>query len=296
MNDDRKRDLEAFAKRLAIGNESSRDFISPEQQLGRQALQARDLSEEALAHLVLKNTGVPIPDMKRSYGGETAEFLNRLMQERYPELDPNVSILSQNEMAKKGLGNFQGVYAVGEKSRKPHIMIKDVARNEDGLRKAVSTMLHEAGHQYDDKVLNYKIPDNIAKVNEGQLDIAGMYEAAKKAPGDIDPTELGELLQKSHHANIPNLREGSFGLGALKSYLKNGKFKSIVGPVAGLGLTAAMMPDDASAADFIPGLDQAENAGNAMDDKMIQTEVKAKQNYDNSQARRDALARLRDGR
>lgn len=69
---------------------------------------------------------------------------------------------------------------------------------------------------------------------------------------DLDPTQAYEILSKGHHAEIPKLREGSFEFGALKSMMKNGKFKSIAGalPYVGGAVTAAtaLSSPDASAA------------------------------------------------
>ncbi|HEY0751563.1 MAG TPA: hypothetical protein VGD26_10420 [Chitinophagaceae bacterium] len=284
--DDRKKALEEFKRRLQIGDHTSSDLISPANTLGGKAFQARNLAQEALANEVLKNTGIPIPD-KRASRSKMEDFLDQLMKERYSELDPNVNIVDLSEQ------NANGAYFPGIKK----IALDKGMVKEKGLLGTVGTMLHEAGHQYDDEVLGYKMPEELKANKVPQLDFENMYETAKKAPTELDATELYELAGKGHHAKIPKLRDANtFELGALKSYLKNGNFKSIAGPVAGLGLTAALMPEDASASDFIPGLDQAENAGSAFDDKLMQTEVRALQNYDASQARRDALARLRNGK
>lgn len=274
MDDNRKKALELYSKQISEGLPFAEDFIKGSSDIEDNALLARNLSEQALAHQVLKNTGVPIPDKGASISKQE-DFLNRLVKERYPELEPNVRV--------RDISGGVGQYGQGQ------IDMDKTLYGAFTPERNVGTLLHEAGHQYDDQVLN-KIGKN--------LDLKTLRDAKKSGIDlkSMDPAQVYELYAKGHHANIPDLREGTFGLGALKSYLKSGNFKSLAGPAIGVGLTAAMMPEDASAADFIPGLDQASNAGSAMDDREMQTEVKALQNYDNSQARRDALARIKSGR
>lgn len=294
--DDKRKKLEAFVQQLKGGNPLSEEFVktqlpefNPNEPVGskyrteaavnKRALQARNLAEDSLANEVMKNTGVPIPNNNASRL-KREDFLKRIIEERYPEFklgddDLNLSMMDDPSVP-------DGIY----NSDSGKIFVK----NKPDTIKNLSGALHEAGHKYDYEHLNFDGTDDVSKL--------GMKDnlPGKRALADIDPTEAYEIMAKGHHAEIPDLREGSFGLGALKSYLKSGNFKSVAGPVAGLGLTAALMPEDASASDFIPGLDQAENAGSSMDDKLMKTEVKALQNYSNSQARKDALMRLRNGR
>jgi hypothetical protein len=271
---DRKQALEAFAKQLKEGLPFAEGLIDADNDVENNALLARNLSEQTLAHEVMKNTGVPVPG-KGSSTSQKEDFLNRIMKERYPELEPNIQV--------KNIDGAAGTYGNGV------IEMDKILMDHLPLHKNLATTLHEAGHQYDDQILGFR---------GKELDLKTLRDLKKQGFDlkNADPAQVYELYSKGHHAQIPDLREGSFGLGALKSYLKSGNFKSLAGPVAGLGLGAAMMPEDASASDFIPGLDQAENAGSAMDDKMMQTEVRALDNYKNSpaaQARRDALRRIR---
>lgn len=268
--DDRRKLLEAYSKQLSEGNPLAEEFVNMGRSPMSQSVQARDLAEDALANEVLKNTGVPIPG-KGASQLKQEDFLNRILQERYPEISPDVSL--------KNLGDNLGQYGQGK---------IDINKNlsSDPL-KSVSTALHEAGHQYDDKILKFNGTDDIAKkqliqnVPEGRI------------LKDLDPMQMAEIINKGHHAKIPGLRDAdSFGLGALKSMLKTGTFKGLAPIGISAGITAAMLPDDASAADFIPGLDTSSDAGSAMDDKMMQTEVSARKNYDNSQARKDALKKI----
>jgi len=64
----------------------------------------------------------------------------------------------------------------------------------------------------------------------------------------MDPSEVYEAMAGKHHAQIPKLREGTYGLGALKNYLKSGTFKAL--PYVGTALAgaAALSSPDASAA------------------------------------------------
>jgi hypothetical protein len=78
-------------------------------------------------------------------------------------------------------------------------------------------------------------------------------------------------MAKGHHAEIPKLREGSFGLGALKSMIKSGTFKAL--PIIGGAATAAtaLNTPDASAAigdAFVPG--GLESLGPSQDDEVIE--------------------------
>lgn len=282
MNERRKA-LEAYATQLRDGNPLAEDFITPSKRVDANALKARNLAEETLANEVLKNTGVPIPDNSVSRL-QKEDFLNRIVKEQYPEFEPDIQL---NSFIKD-----HGAYT----PQNGKILIRD----KDDVLKQAATSFHEAGHAYDDKVLKFDGTDDVKFKN-----------AIQSAPKnriltDLDPAEVYELMAKGHHAEIPNLREGSFGLGALKSYLKNGTFKTIAGALPLAGTAMALSSGDASAAveelpSEIPVFGQAydamrsEPAGNSFDDREIRNEVKALQNYDKSAARRDALMRLRNG-
>jgi hypothetical protein len=214
--DDRKKNLELFAKQLSEGLPFAEDFLNATPDVEYNALNARDLSEDALAHQVLKNTGIPIPHDGASIG-KKEDFLNRIIAERFPEIkDPNVRIGDSDQYLK---GNIQ-------------------VRNRPDIIETVGKTLHEGGHNYDDKVLGYK----------GQnLDLSTLRDAKKSGMNlkQMDPAQVYELYAKNHHANIPNLREGSFGLGALKSILKNGEFKAVGSPLGALwaAVQEAYKPD-----------------------------------------------------
>jgi hypothetical protein len=213
MNDDRKRDVENFLRKLKHkDSDLTGGFIPGEYSLGKQAIEARDLAEDALANQVLKNTGIPIPHKNASHS-KVEDFFNRLVEERYPEINPNVQFSDK-------LVEAHGIY-------NPHSgNIKINPNSKKDINSRVATVLHEAGHQYDDQVLGYKLPEELRNAHKTQLDIPGMYDAAKKTADELDPTNLYEIAAKGHHANIPNLREGSFGLGRSQIVFKEWNLQS----------------------------------------------------------------------
>lgn len=272
MND-RRKILEMYSRDLKDGMPQMEEFISRKIPIESQALNARDLAQDSLAHEVMKNTGISIPDNTASLS-KKEDAIARLVQERYPELKVNLNV---GDLSKQGAN---GLYGQGV------IDLDAKMLGQKDLTRSLGTALHEAGHQYDNKILGFDGTDDVKLANLRKLRGQGIIDK-------LDPSDIYEAYAEGHHAKIPNLREGSFGLGALKSILKNGSFKSIAPIGIGAAITAAALPEDASAADFIPGLDQAGPAGSSMDDKEIITEVKAKQNYDKSNARMDALNKLR---
>lgn len=128
-----------------------------------------------------------------------------------------------------------------------------MAKNRDP-EKLLADVLHEGGHGYDD-IKKLTTPDMTEDFNKELRKLKASGVDLKNA----DPAQVYELMAKKHHAQIPKLREGTYGLGALKSYLKSGTFKAlpIVGPA--IGAAAALSSEDASAA--IPVLSEAEALG-----------------------------------
>jgi hypothetical protein len=269
MSDARRKALEEYAKSVEEGLPFSEDFIGKTRDVEDDALRARNFSEEALASKVLKDTGIPIPG-KEAPRLKQEDFLNRLVKERYPELEPNV-VLEPSD------------YAGGYHKGKIDIN-SDMAKIWTPERK-VGTLLHEAGHQYDDQVLG-KVGKNLDMGTLRKMQAKGMDLK------QLDPTTVYEMYAQSHHANIPDLREGTFGLGALKNYLKKGTFRGIAPIGIGAALTAAS--GDASASDFVPLLDQASDIGESRDEEAeMLGESKGATAYNKSQARRDALQALK---
>lgn len=259
VESNRRKTLDEFAKQLSQGNPLAEDFVDMKKGPMSKALQARDLAEDALANEVLKNTGIPIPDDGASRL-KKEDFLNRLLQERYPELSPNVRL---GNLPEDVLGQYdQGII--------------DLSKKRSTLEN-VSDLFHEAGHQYDDKILKF---DGTPDVEKTQL-LKNVPEG--RLLKDVDPIQMNEILNKGHHARIPGLRDAdSFGLGALKSYLKSGTFKGVVpaitkGALAAGGGLASLA---AEAAD-------SEEAGSSEDDRMMIAERQARENYNYSPAAQD---------
>lgn len=246
--DDRRKLLEQFSKKISDGVDSSAEFID-DPILGKQAYAARNLAEDSLANEVLKNTGVPVPN-KGAGISKQEDFLNRIIQERYPEISPDVRMADLRKHGADGLYvPSKGIIGVDSKFK-------------DNPLKALSTSLHEAGHQYDDKVLNYDMPYSL-KSSSNQMDTKAMYKKASKAGKELDPTELFETMAKGHHARIPNLRDAdSYGLGALKSMLKSRTFRGVApvlakGALATAGGLASLASEASDSEDAGGSLEQA---------------------------------------
>lgn len=157
---------------------------------------------------------------------------------------------------------------------------------------AVGKLLHEAGHQYDDKMKVIDPKTNLPHIGK-ELDLGTLRKARDSGVDlkNLDPSQVYEMYAKGHHANIPDLREGSYGLGALKSMLKSGTFKAL--PVIGTAATAAaaLSAPDASAAiaDFaIPG--GLNNLGPSEEDAAIENPQAS------PELRKQALMRMGNGR
>jgi len=209
----RKKALEDFTKDVERGIPFSEDYIGKSGDVYSDALRARNLAEEALAQKVLNDTGISIPN-KNATLLKKEDFLNRILEERYPELKKTV--------------NFEPMSDVGQYKDKKIILNEDLAKNRSP-QKLVSDVLHEGAHAYDDfkKIIPEISQDDFNK------------ELRKlKASGfdlkNADPTQVYEAIAQKHHAQIPNLREGTFGLGALKSYLKSGEFKGVTSPLGAM--------------------------------------------------------------
>jgi hypothetical protein len=225
----RKKALEDFAKNVEQGNPLAEDYIKKSGNVYSDALKARNLAEEALAQKVLDNTGIPIPDQKASIS-KKQDFLNQILKQQYPELEPNVSF--------KDLDGSVGQYQDGK-----IILNKNLARDRD-IQKLTSDVFHEGAHNYDEFK---KIVPSVS-----QDDFNKELRKLKASGFDLknaDPAQVYELIAGKHHAQIPSLREGTFGLGALKSYLKSGTFKAlpIIGTAAA-GAAALSSPDVSAAA------------------------------------------------
>lgn len=241
MDNTRKQALERFAKDVEKGIPLAEDYVGKTDNPLIDALRARNLSEETLAQKVLQNTGIPIPD-KTSSMSKKEDFLNRILQERYPEFEPGVKFEQMDD-------------AVGKYKDGKILLNKDLAKTR-GIEKLTSDVLHEGAHKYDEA-------ENIVPLVSSD-DFNKELRKLKASGFDLknaDPAQVYEMMAKQHHAKIPNLREGTFGLGALKSYLKSGTFKGIplVGTALGAGLAA--LSGEANAASALPVLGEASDVG-----------------------------------
>lgn len=267
MASPRRKALEEYAKNVELGMPQAEDYVNKSGDVLKDALRARNLAEESLAQKVLDNTGIPIPD-KTSPVGKKEDFLNRILQERYPEI--------KNPIELKDMKDNAGEYFNGKVS-----LNKNIIGNRDVV-KLTSDVLHEGGHGYDDvkKLVTPNMTDDFNK--ELRRLRAEGYDLK-----NMDPSEVYEAMAGKHHAQIPKLREGTYGLGALKNYLKSGTFKAL--PVIGTAATAAaaLSSPDASAAAMdaaIPG--GLESLGPSEEDAAIENPQK------NPAARRAALEKL----
>lgn len=236
MASPRRKALEEYAKNVELGMPQAEDYVSKSGDVLKDALRARNLAEESLAQKVLDNTGIPIPD-KTSPIGKKEDFLNRILQERYPEI--------KNPIELKDMKDNAGEYFNGKVS-----LNKNILGNRNVV-KLTSDVLHEGGHGYDD-VKKLVTPDMTDDFNKELRRLKAEGYDLK----NMDPSEVYEAMAGKHHAQIPKLREGTYGLGALKNYLKSGTFKAL--PIIGTAATAAaaLSSPDASAAAMdmaIPG-------------------------------------------
>lgn len=131
------------------------------------------------------------------------------------------------------------------------------------------------------------------KAQSGSAGVASdiFEETLKKGQRSPNPISsisgaIGDLFGKK----LPGVGAAAFDTAS--KFAKSGVGKiAIPGAGALIGGTVGALAADENTepSDFIPGLDQAGSVGSAMDDKLIQTEVKARQNYEQSGAGKDAM-------
>lgn len=228
------------------------DLVPTNSNYMEKALEARDLAQGALGSEYLKQTGVSVPDIKRASNSQIESFLNKLKEEAYPELNKNSIELNDFIPAK---GEFD------PNTGKIELSKKYLPTKED----MVGTAFHELGHAYDQKkgTLNSKSLDLWTPEKKELLKNLGIKSG--KDLTKLDSSDISEIVQLGHHTNIPKLREGSFGLGALKSLLKNNTFKKtipFIGPaIAGAATLASTGDVSAATQDMTPILNEAEGLG-----------------------------------
>lgn len=204
----------------------------------------RNLSENALGDLYLKNTGVSIPNIKNASRGELESFLNKLKEEAYPDLgSTNVELVDKLD---DSFGYFD-----------PNTNKVILARDSRPERLS-GTLFHELGHAVDGADYESVEDDVFDPVKKSKLREKGIKSGSQLSR--MNPYEVNEIIQSGHHASIPE-RKGSYGMSNLKNLMKGKNLRSMIGPVAGLGLGAvsALVSGDATAA--IPLLGDSEPLG-----------------------------------
>lgn len=214
MPSPRKKALEDFAKDVERGIPLAEDYIGKSSDIYSDALRARNLAEEALAQKVLDNTGIPIPDRTATMS-KKEDFLNQILKERYPEIKKPLEFRDM----KGSVGEYEGGKV---------FLNKKLAKDRD-IIKLTSDVLHEGGHGYDD-IKKLVTPDQVNDFNKELRKLKASGFDLKNA----DPAQVYELVAQKHHAQIPKLREGTYGLGALKSYLDSGDFKGVTSPLGAM--------------------------------------------------------------
>jgi len=238
--------------RIKDGDVQVDDLIPSDPNYMEKAFASRDLSQGALGSEYLKQTGVSVPDIKTANRSTIESFLNKLKEEAYPELKKTSVELRDN--LPDSLGEY---YPDKNKIALSKTNLQDV--NE-----MVGTNFHELGHAFDKKsgTLNSTPVDLWTPEKKKLLKSLGL-----KSGNDLtklDASDISEIVQLGHHTNIPKLREGSYGMGALKSLVKNKTFKSLpyIGPaIAGLGTLAATGDVSAATQAVTPILNEAEGIG-----------------------------------
>lgn len=209
----RKKALEDFAKDVEMGIPLAEDYVGKTSDIYDDALRARNLAEDALAQKVLDNTGIAIPD-KSARRVQLEDFFAQLLDKTYPEINLDKLYVEPLSDQLKMEGYFD--------PKTKNIVVNQNSIKNKGILSGVSSLFHEAGHAYDDiKKITPEITQDDFNKELRKLKASGFD--LKNA----DPAQVYELIAQKHHAQIPKLREGTFGLGALKSYLKSGTFKGI---------------------------------------------------------------------
>lgn len=234
MDKVRRQALEKYAKEVKQYDLADSGLYVPKRSnIMDQALEARDLAEDALGNEALKSTGVSIPG-KGATRSQIENFLQDIRKEQYPDL-PDMKL---------ELGTTPGLEGYYDPKSGKIGLDREMVRKDPA--KAVGSMFHETGHELDSK--DFK---------SNPIDNAAFRKIKNKINANVDPTDIYEMASVGHHAKIPGMREGSYGLSNLKNILKGNKLRSVLPLV---GTAAALSSGDAAAA--IPGLD-VESLGDA---------------------------------
>lgn len=233
------------------------DLISKSSDYVDTAHQVEDLAGKTLGSEYLRQTGVSIPDIKTASRSQVESFLNKLKEEAYPELN-KTSIELKDSLKNIDKDAKALFYPDFDKIQLSKDRISDV-------NDLAGTTFHELGHSYDKtKGLPKSVPVETLTSDKKQL-LKSLGLKSGKDLTKLDSSDISEIVQLGHHANLPKLREGTFGLGALKGLVNNKAFKSalpFIGPAIAGGATM-LATGDASAAlqEATPILGEAGNLG-----------------------------------
>jgi hypothetical protein len=231
--------LREIQQRAKEGDFDTADFISEKLSPGRRALEARDLMEESLADLVLKDTKYKIPG-KGSTKAEVTSFLEKLLSESYPEINPDITIKERMD----ALGLYD------PSAKKIELLADEVKKSP---QKAGAAALHEGRHQLDNILMGS--PNTSSPVDLKDIDFK---DKVKRMGMTLDPSDAYEYVaanpNKPHHLLLSGRNvDKSFGRGGLASYLKGGKFGMLPGAIGVGGALLAGSADEALADVIIPG-------------------------------------------
>lgn len=252
--------LDKYIKEVRGGIPFADPFIEKSSDIFDNALLARNLTEDALAREVLKNTGVPIPG-KGASRLEIEDFLNQIAKEQYPDLEPNIEVGGDSD------------YYQNKK-----IKVSDY-NTKISPEKAVGTTLHEMGHQLDAE----KFKDAGKELKLKSLRDAKQSGIDLKNKDSLQVYD--EIVGKDHHLNLPE-RPKSYGFSNLLNAIK-GKPLRALAPVA-LGIASG----GASAAAELAGTEEVGES--AEEEGMMLAEADARQNYKSSPAKMARLQALKN--
>ena len=271
MDKIRRQALEKYARDVKDYDLSDSGIYLPKRNnIMDQALEARDLAEDALGNEVLKTTGVSIPG-KGATKSQIENFFQDLAKEQYPDLP---------EMKLK-IDNVKGLEGYYDPSSDLIGLDEQVVRKDPA--KAVGSFLHEKGHRLDKKLGHTGSP----------IDNKAFRSIKSKLSVNTDPTDIYEMVNEAskHHAKIPG-REGSYGLSNLKNILKGRALRGL-GPLAtGVGAAAALSSGDVAALSGVENI--GEGSTKHLTEKDLQDIDTLKQIREEDQLKPSSFNKLRN--
>lgn len=241
--------LEEVTKRAKQDDYDLEGLVNRTDDLVDDTYKYRDLMENAAGNIYGKNTGVNIPNLKTASRNDIERMTRDLIEENYG------SDLGLNIRALDDIEGRHGFYTPS----KNEITLNKKIMNQGNVPESISTALHEAGHAYDKQSGLYVPSEKVEKIGKSKMSDLKDLGVSRGSQGKLrDIDEIGEILQKGHHLNLPE-RTKSWGRSALENLIKNRAVKSVplIGPAIGVG--AALMAGEASAG--IPILNEADNLG-----------------------------------